>query len=201
MTYENIMNSEQLQKINIQRRRINPITFTLVLSMTFASAYAAYQRIGTTANANIVEYTQNLAGGFLAVGMTEDQPGFIVLSSLDQDKVIVNALQTKNHLAGTHTVIEVQTPLGITRTRLRSPQVILVTKQGVVEDYNVDWTFNEFNILRESADCSHEAAVKKHRCGQPFADIQETLASWLGQRVPNRVRAFLAPFIDHRSKR
>ncbi len=35
-------------------------------------AYAAYERIGTTANADTVEFTQNLAGGFLAVGMTED---------------------------------------------------------------------------------------------------------------------------------
>lgn len=184
----------------IYRGRISPITITLMLSVIFAGAYAAYQRIGTIANANTVEYTRNLAGGFLAVGMTEDQPGFIVLSSLDQDKVDVSAAQTKNHLAGTHTVVEIQSLPGITRMRLRSPQVILVTEQGAIEKYNVDWTFNEFNILREAADCSHEAAVKKHRCGQPFTDIQETLAGWPGQRVPDRVRNFLVPFIDHRSK-
>ncbi|MCH7808123.1 MAG: hypothetical protein IIB60_02760 [Planctomycetes bacterium] len=183
--------------------RWRPIPVVLLLSVFVVAVYAAYERIGTTANANSVEYTQNLAGGFLAVGMTEDQPGFIVLSVLDQDKVDVNAVQTKNRAAGTHTVVEVHTPLGTKSTRLRGPQVILVTKQGAVEQYNVDWTVEEFNTLREAADCSHEAAIKKHRCGRPFTDLQEAFAKWPRDRVPDRVRAFLEPFRDrprHKSK-
>lgn len=167
--------------------------------MVFAGVYAAFQRIGTTANADVVEYTRNLAGGFLAVGMTEDQPGFIALSALDQDKVDVNAAQAKNNLAGTHTVVEVQTPRGMTRIRLRGPQVILVTEQGEVEGFDVDWTVNEFNALRVAADCSHESSLKKQRCGQPFADLQEALAKWPGERVPGGVRAFLEPFKDRRA--
>ena len=132
--------------------------------------------------------------------MTEDQPGFIVLSALDQDKVDVGAAQTKNRLAGTHTVVEIQTPRGMTRTRLRGPEVILVSEQGVVQGHSVDWTVEEFNVLREAADCSHEAAIKKHRCGAPFTDLQEAFARWPGERVPNRVRAFLEPFKDRRDK-
>ncbi len=182
-----------------RRRRISPITTTLVASIVFAGAYAAFQRIGTTANADLVEYTQNLAGGFLAIGITEDQPGFITLSALDQDEVDIHAAQTSNSLAGTHTVVEVQTPRDTTHIRLRGPQVILVSEDGAVETHAVGWTVDEFNTLREAADCSHEAAVKKHRCGAPFTDLQEAFAKWPGERVPDRVRAFLEPFRDRRT--
>ncbi len=75
-----IENSQEV----MHRRRISPIMKTLIASVVFAVVFAAFQRIGTTANADVVEYTRNLAGGFLAVGMTEDQPGFIALSALDQ---------------------------------------------------------------------------------------------------------------------
>lgn len=181
-------------------RRMSPITQTLVASIVLAGAYAAFQRIGTTANADSVEYTRNLAGGFLVIGMTEDQPGFIVLSALDQNRVDVNAVQTKNRLTGTHTVVELQTPSGTTRTRLRGPQVILVSEAGAVERHDVDWTVAEFDALRQAADCSHQAAVKKHRCGAPFTDLQEAFAKWPGDRVPDRVRVFLEPFRDRRTR-
>ncbi len=174
-----------------RRHRRSPIAITLVASFLFAGGYAAFQRIGTTANANVVEFTRNLAGGFLAVGMTKDQPGFIALSALDQDEVDVNAVRASNLLAGTHTVVEVQTPQGTTRTRLRGPQVILVTAQGDVETYPVDWTWEEFNTLRDAADCSRAAAVKKHRCGVPFTDLRLALTRWSNDRVPDPVRAFL----------
>lgn len=183
-----------------QPRRISPIAKTLVGAILFVVAYVGFQRIGTTANADSVEFTRNLAGGFLAVGMTEDQPGFIVLSALDQEQVDVSAAQTKNRLAGTHTVVEVETPIGTTRTRLRGPQVILISEEGVVVRQDVSWTVAEFNVLREAADCSHEAATKKHRCGAPFADLQEVFAEWPCDRVPERVRAFVEPFKSHRSR-
>lgn len=180
-------------------RRWRPIPVTLFLSVILVTGYVAFQRIGTTANADTVEYTQNLAGGFLAVGMTEDQPGFIVLSALDQKHVEVNAAQTKNRLTGTHTIVEIETPNGTTRTRLRGPQVILVSEDGAVEKHAVRWTIDEFNFLRETADCSHEAAIKKHRCGAPFTDLQEAFARWPGERVPDEVRAFVEPFKDRRT--
>lgn len=176
-----------------------PIPLTLLLSVIAVTAYVAFQRIGTTANADAVEYTQNLAGGFLAVGMTEDQPGFIVLSALDQKYVRVKASQTKNQLAGTHTIVDVETPNGTTQSRLRGPQVILISEDGVVEKHTVRWTIEDFNFLREAADCSHEAAIKKHRCGAPFTDLQEAFARWHGERVPDEVRAFVEPFKDRRT--
>ena len=184
-----------------RRRRISPIAITALASVAFAGAYFAYHRIGTTANADAVEFTPNLAGGFLAVGMTEDQPGFFVLSALDQKEVEVRAAQTINRLAGTHTIVDVQTSNGKTRTRLRGPQIILVTKEGRVTKYAVDWTMSEFNALREAADCSYEAATRKHRCGAPFTELKEAFADWPVERVPDRVLAFLAAFKDHGAKR
>ncbi|MFQ5591206.1 MAG: hypothetical protein ACE5HE_08600 [Phycisphaerae bacterium] len=182
-------------------RRCGPVPATLLLSVIALTAYAGYERLGTTANADSVEFTQNLAGGFLAVGMTEDHPGFIVLSVLDQDEVEVKATQMVNRVAGTHTVVEVRTPRDAARMRLRGPQVILVSEEGVVERHSVEWTVEEFDALREAADCSHEAAVKKHRCGTPFTDLQESLARWPNSRVPEGVHAFLAPFKARRTHR
>lgn len=180
-------------------QRWRPVPVTLFASVIVVTAHAAYERFGTTANADVVEFTRNLAGGFLAIGITEDQPGFIVLSALDQDRVDVNAVQTSNSLTGTRTVVEIQTPRGTTRIRLRGPQVILVSEDGAVEKHAVPWSFDEFNTLRQAADCSHEAAVKKHRCGVPFADLQEAFSEWPGERVPDRVRSFLEPFRDRRT--
>ncbi len=127
-----------------------------------------------------------------AVGMTEDQPGFMVLSALYQEKVEVSATQVVDRVAGTHTILEVQAPRDKTSIRLRGPQVILVSQDGAVERHDVDWTVAEFNALRE-------AAVKKHRCGAPFTDLQESLARWPGDRVSEGVHAFLAPFKEYRT--
>lgn len=184
----------------VRRRRINPIRAALILSIVFAAGYAAFQRIGTTANADVVEFTRNLAGGFLALGMTEDQPGFMALSALDRGEVQVRADRTSNTLAGTHTVVEVETPRGTTRTRLRGPQIMLISEAGAVERYPVDWTLAEFDALRAAADCSHEEALKKHRCGAPFTELQEAFATWPADRVPDPVRSFLEPFTDRRTR-
>lgn len=180
-------------------RRWRPIPVTLLASIIGMMAYAAYERIGTTANADTVEFTQNLASGFPAIGMTANQPGFMVLSTLDQEEVEVNATQVVSHVAGTHTVVKVQTPRDTRSIRLRGPQIILVTEQGDIEAYAVNWTVEEFNSLREAADCSHKTAIKKHRCGAPFTDLQESLTRRPGERVPERMYAFLAPFRDHRT--
>lgn len=180
-------------------RRWTPIRVTVFLGVTVVAVYAAYERAGTTANADSVEHTQNLAGGFLAVGMTKLQPGFLVLSELDQDKVDVKATQVVNKVAGTHTVVEIQTPRDAARIRLRGPQVVLISDEGALERHDVDWTVAEFNALREAADCSHEAAIKKHRCGAPFTDLQEAFAEWPAERVPERLRIFLEPYKERRT--
>ncbi|MCH7721649.1 MAG: hypothetical protein IH988_11795, partial [Planctomycetes bacterium] len=66
------------------RRRLGPIRVTLALALLVGGAYAGYQRIGTTANIEFVEYNRNLIGGFLALAMTDRQPGIVVFSALDQ---------------------------------------------------------------------------------------------------------------------
>lgn len=102
--------------------RWRPIPVTLFVSVIGMTVYATYERLGTTANADSVELTDNLAGGFLAIGMTEDQPGFMMLSALDHEKVEVNAVQAANRVSGTHTLVEVRTPRGMTDIRLRGPE-------------------------------------------------------------------------------
>lgn len=192
-----VIGSKEDSHVATRCRRVSPITMALAISLMVAGAHTALQRIGTTANADTVEYTPNLAGGFLALGMTDDQPGFIVLSALDPNEVDVNAVQIKNTLAGPHTIVEVQTPRGMTRIRLRGPKVVLVTEEGAVEQFEINWTVEEFKALRRATDCSHEAAMKKHRCGTPFVDLHEAFAGSPAGHVPDRVRAFLARSWDY----
>ena len=182
-------------------RRVGPIPLTVLLFVVVAVSYACYERMGTVANTSIVEFTPNLAGGFLAIGMTEAQPGFVLLSTLDRDQVEVNADQVSSPLAGTHTVVEIQTNSGTLRHRLRGPQIILIDDQGVIDAHAVDWTLEDFDALRKAADCSHEAAVKKRRCGAPFTDLHEAFARWPTGRIPHPVRTFLKPFADRRTRK
>lgn len=158
------------------------------------AAYAVFQRVGTTANADRVEFTQNYAGGFLAVGLTDDQPGFVVLSALDRAKVEIEADQVVNRVAGTHTVASVQTSQSAWSQRLRGPQVVMIDETGQVTASSVDWTADEFSVLRDAADCEHADGRKVLRCGAPFTDLFEALAPWPDTRVPGPVRAFLTQY-------
>lgn len=63
-------------------------------------AYVAYQRIGTRANVGNIQSFENLAGGFLALGMTEDQPGVLILSRIEKAKVRIDATLRRNALSG-----------------------------------------------------------------------------------------------------
>lgn len=173
---------------------LGPIPVTLALACVIGGGYVAYQRVGTTANANAVEYTQNLADGFVALGFTEDQPGFVVLSAVNQPLVEITTDLVSNRLAGTHTVVGVQTRQGKWRKRLRGPQLVLVDREGRIDASPVDWSLGDFAAIRKGINCDHGGASK--RCGAPFADLHELLANWDKQRVPEKARRFLAPFAD-----
>ncbi len=176
-------------------RRFSPMTSTLVLAVAFGCVYVAFQRIGTTANADVVEFTRNLAGGFLAVGMTDDTPGFVVLSTLDNKDVAVRAEQSSNRFAGTHTILRVTTPKMDWYKRLRGPMVVTVATDGTIESLPVDWSVAEFRAVRERVDCSHLSDKTVRRCGAPFVDLHDMFVLWEAQRVPLQVRAFLADIL------
>ncbi len=181
--------------------RVGPIPLTVLLFVVVAVFCACYERIGTVANADVVEFTPNLHGGFLAIGMTEAQPGFVILSVLNRDQIEVDTGLLSSPLAGTHTVVEIHTTGGTLRHRLRGPQIILIDDKGVIQAHAVDWTLDDFETLREAADCSFEAANKKQRCGAPFMDLHEALAKWPTGRIPHPVRTFLKPFANSRTRK
>lgn len=178
------------------RRRLGPIPVTLALACAIGGGYVAYQRVGTTANANVVEFTRNLADGFVAVGSTKDQPGFVVLSAVNQPLVDITTDLVSNRLAGTHTVVGVQTRQSEWRKRLRGPQLVLIDKDGRIDASPVDWSLADFAAIRKGIDCDHEGGGNSKRCGAPFTDLHEFFADWDKQRVPEEARRFLAPFAD-----
>lgn len=183
----------------VRRHRVVPIVVALALSV--AGAYVLYQRIGTTAQANVVEFTPNLAGGFLAVGMTEQHAGFIVLSALDRENVDVEARHYTNAVAGDFTVAEVRTAKSTWQMRLRRPVVVLVSGDGIVEPTPVDWAQNDFALVRDGADCGHAGHGNRHRCGAPFADLFDIVSDERLTTVPAAVRHFLTPYARPREGR
>jgi len=177
------------------RRRLRPISVTLALACIIGGGYVAYQRIGTTANADVIEYTRNVADGFVAVGFTKEQPGFVVLSAVNQPLVDITTDLVSNRLAGTHTIVRFKTNKAQWQKRLRGPELIVIDKEGRIDASAVDWSLADFAAIRKGIDCEHEGGSK--RCGDPFADLNEFFTAWDKQRVPEQARRFLAPFAEH----
>lgn len=179
-------------RLAARRPRPGAVPVTAALAVVVAIAYVGYQRIGTTANADVVEFTPNLAGGFLAVGMTEQEGGFVVLSELDRDEVDVHANLFRNALAGEFTVVRVTTPARTWRHRLRGPRAVLVGHDGDVTAIPVAWSHTDFTAIRSAIGCASANGTTSRRCGAPFADLHDLASDWPGDRVPDRVRSFLA---------
>ena len=169
------------------------IRVVAVLASVVAIAYVLYQRVGTTAQADLIEFTPNLAGGFLAVGMTDTTPGFILLSSLDRESVDVSATHYRNAVAGDFTVAEVRTQQASWHRRLRGPVVVVVESNGGAKEFPIDWSVAEFRLVRDGADCAHPHIGARHRCGAPFADLFDLIADGRLSGAPHEVRRFLAP--------
>ena len=172
-----------------RRRRHRLTQLILIASAVALAVYITVERIGTRANANTIEFTPNYGGGFLAIGMTDNEPGFIVLSELDQEHVDVSARQASSVAVGTHTSVEVRTPRQRLHTRLRGPEVIVVGRDGTIAARRVEWSFEDFVRIRCATDCSHESATGNHRCGAPFADFRDLVST--GQMMD--VAAFQRP--------
>jgi len=170
------------------RHRLTPIRATLLAAILVGGGYTAYQRIGTTANADLVVYVPNLAGGFAAIGRTADQPGFLLLSRLDQRKVTVDAQASINRIAGSHTTVAIETPTAQWVRRLRGPQLILIDESGAVRAVDVNWTLADLENMDRAMDC--ETGASK-RCGAPFADLVEHFDTLSVKAVPAELRAFL----------
>ena len=171
------------------------IVFVAVL---VAGTYVAYQRIGTTANVDTITFAENYAGGFIAVGMSDRQPGFIALSALDRTDLRIEADKVEQGLAGRHTNVRVTTPQAQWQKRLRGPRIVLINSDGAVESLPIEWTRADFTRVLEGLDCGHEKGKQARACGQPFSDLRHTLEHWPEYSVPEKVRRFLKHYDAHR---
>ncbi len=185
------------------RRLFRPrvVVIEIVIGLTIAFGYVAYERIGTIANVDLIEFTRNVTGGFLAIGMTDDQPGFIVISGRDREETEVRAELVNNRIAGDHTVVTLSAGSNLWRHRLRGPAVVIVGEDGAVCAKSVDWSREEFVEIQEAVDCEVVEGKSRVRCGRPFADLAELFSTWKPGRVPGGVRMFLEPFADTRAVR
>lgn len=154
-------------------------------------AYVAYERVGTIANADRITHLQSFGDEAVAIGLTDDQPGFVLLARLPASQMSVEAAMRSNWLTGQQTHVRIHTPAGTTNIRLRRPQAIMVHEDGTVIKVPVPWTLAEFGQLLHAADCASECREHLHRCGQPLEDIAHTLATWPEERVPGLLREFV----------
>jgi len=169
-------------------RLLNPIPLVACGSILIAVGDAAYERIGTSANVELIEWTASYSGGGFAVGMTERQPGIVVLSALETEKISVDAVLRHSPLGGTATELTIATPSGRVQRRLRGPLLITIDADGKVAFTRVSWSRDDFNAIRRAVDCESGSAV---RCGAPFLDFADLLAKWPRERVPSAATQFL----------
>lgn len=161
------------------------------LALAIAAGHVAYERIGTTANVDTVTVFPRYAQGTVAVGMTESDPGFLLLSWLDEDKLHIIAYQRVNWLSGARTVVEIRTPAGTWRKRLRGPRVIMVARDGTVSSELADWTHDDLAAISQAMDCAVSDGKHPAHCGQPLLDLSERLADGATFSLPPKARAFV----------
>lgn len=174
------------------RSYLRPIPVALLSAVLVCAGVVAFERLGTVANADTVETTQNQTGGFLAVGMTARQPGFVLVSALEEKDVSLDTRRSVNKLAGTHTKLFVKTHSQTWQARLRKPLVITIDHDGTIRSSAVDWPVHTFRLVRDAVDCDQRSSTKPKHCGAPFLDLKERVAKWPPDTVPACLREFLA---------
>jgi len=170
-----------------RRRRL---AVTILIVLTLAGGYVLYERIGTTANVEVVETYQRFAGGFLAVGHADSEPGVLILSRLEDRIVRIDATLHRNWATGTSTRVAVSTPKAAWRHRLRGPEVVMIDTDGGIQTAGVDWSAEDFAQISRAVNCN-DATAPHEGCGRPFHDFQKWLSAD-GRAVPDAIREFLA---------
>ncbi|MBI5866218.1 MAG: hypothetical protein HZB38_17245 [Planctomycetes bacterium] len=153
--------------------------------------YSAYERFSTRANVDQVVTFESYGDDAVAIGLTDDRPGFVLLSRLPPSEVSIDAQLASSWLTGTYTILNINTPNRHIRIRLRSPLAILVDEDGAVVPVEVTWSHTDFAGLVHAADCEAGCEEHLHRCGQPLDDIASALANWPVDRVPLAIREFI----------
>jgi len=165
---------------------------SLLVVVALPASFVAYERVGTHANVSVVKYADDAAGGFLAVGYSETQPGILVASALDRSDVRIDTHQTSYLLAGTHTDVDIVTPSARCHKRLRGPLVITIDASGGLTATTVDWPVHTMRTIAEAADCHELSTLMEKHCGALFLDIRARMDKWPPDTVPLNLRAFLA---------
>lgn len=172
----------------VRSTRVARVTLLVGAGLLIAGGYAAWQRFGTVADVTHIETFEDYSGGFVAIGLSPDKPGFLCLSRVPRDQLELVALHHDNWLAGSWTTLMIRTDSGQWQHRLRGPVVILVDRRGLVDAVPVNWPRARFIWLRDCVDCDHGHAK---RCGRPLDDLAARLAAQPPDVVPPAVLAFL----------
>ena len=176
-------------------RRFAIITY-LVVGLLLAGGYVLFERAGTRANVEAIDYHQRFGGGFLAVARTSTQPGFLALSLLDRSKVDIDAVMRSNWATGKSTVVTVATPGGKHRHRLRGPVALLIGPDGGVTTAPLPWTLADFQACSKAVDCSVVDWRNPKPCGQPFEDVRRWLTRSEDVSASPALDAFLQTAAD-----
>lgn len=175
-----------------QAARVSPSFLRILLGILLVVAtYVIYERVAVSANADQITHFQSYGDEMVAIGTTDDQPGFVLLARQPASKVSVEAAMQSNWLTGRRTLVSVHTPVGTTNIRLRRPHAIMVHEDGTVITTPVPWTLAEFDQLHRAADCGSDDGAHQHRCGQPLDDIARRLATWPRERIPEPLHEFV----------
>lgn len=163
--------------------------FAAVAAISVA-AYAGFERIGTTANVDLMESYQRYAGGFLAIGFTDTQPGILVLSEIEKQSLSLDATGRKNWLTGHSTRIDIAVGERKWSKRLRGPLIVMISSDGKINAAPLPWSLEQFRQAGIAVDCSGDFGAPKS-CGAPFSDFEEFIKRPSLPELPKVARDFL----------
>lgn len=185
--------SDPLRRTRAARRIGSPaFVRVVVVVIALALSYVAYQRLSVTANADRVTRFETWSDETVEIGMTDQQPGFVLLALTPPEKTRVEASNHDNWLTGRKTVITAHSPAHTQSAALRAPLVVLVDRAGTIDFVPVAWSKAEFDELVHAADCETDCKAHAHRCGAPLDAIAHALGGWPTERVPRPIARFLS---------
>lgn len=163
----------------------------LALGAAFAaSAYITYQRGGTTANVEDITHFEAYGDRCAAVGMTHDQPGFVLIAAMPREDFRLWADLRENAAAGAWTVLQIGTARQQWNKRLRGPLAITIDEHGTVRSEPLDWSLAQLQQAADAMDCNKHLKT----CGVPTEDLSGFLATSKTHRTPKIFKDFFAAY-------
>jgi len=165
------------------------VRLSLPVALAAVVGYVLIERSRVRVGIDSITYLDNLGGGFVAVGTCADQPGVLILSTVDRKDVPIRAEREQLRL---RTTLSIDLDGRVTRRRLTGPTAVLIAPDRPIEFIALHWKTRTFYDLLAAIDCDgeHQSSDEHPLCGKPFEELLAYLKQHPPGAVPQEVIAF-----------